>query len=82
MIWGAISLQARTDLVFVVGNVRGGNRRGLTAARYIDEILADHVVPYAEFVGENFVFMQDNAKPHGSQSDRTFVGRTQTKSSS
>lgn len=57
MFWGGISLTARTDLVFI--------RRGaLTAPRYITEILEDHVVPFAGYIGENFELMHDNARPH------------------
>lgn len=57
MFWGGISLTGRTELVFI--------RRGaLTAARYITEILEDHVVPYAGYIGENFELMHDNARPH------------------
>ena len=35
----------------------------LTAARYIADILEPHVMPYTIFVGENFLFMHDNARP-------------------
>jgi hypothetical protein len=31
---------------------------------YIRQCLEAHVVPYAPFVGENFLFMHDNARPH------------------
>jgi transposase len=57
MVWGGISLEARTELVIV-------ERSSITARRYITECLQDHVVPYAEFLGENFILMQDNARPH------------------
>lgn len=60
MFWGGISLQAKTELVYVPP----GNPGGLNAHRYITEILDDHVVPYAGFIGNAFLFMHDNARPH------------------
>ena len=57
MVWGGISLDGRTELVIVDGG-------RVTAHRYITEILDPHVIPYAPFVGENFMLMHDNARPH------------------
>lgn len=57
MLWAGISFEARTDLVFIEGG-------RLTAARYIQEILEEHVVTFAPFVGDDFVLMHDNARPH------------------
>lgn len=57
MVWAGVSFNARTDLVLVENG-------SLTADRYITQCLAEHVVPYAEFVGPNFILMQDNARPH------------------
>jgi hypothetical protein len=57
MIWTGISLEAHTDLVFVENGA-------MTAHRYILECVESHVVPYAPFIGENFLFMDDNARPH------------------
>lgn len=57
MVWGGINLRAKTDLhVFPRGS--------LTAQRYIADVLQEYVVPFAPFIGENFLFMQDNARPH------------------
>lgn len=57
MVWGGVSLDGRTELIPI--------RRGtMTAQRYRDEVLAPVVVPYAGAVGENFIFMHDNARPH------------------
>lgn len=56
MVWGGICFEARTELYFINGN--------LNAVRYIDEILLDHVVPFGPFIGENFLFMHDNARCH------------------
>jgi hypothetical protein len=56
MIWAGISLEAHTDLVFVENGA-------MTAHRYILECVESHVVPYVPFIGENFLFMDDNARP-------------------
>lgn len=57
MVWGGISFDAKTELVFIDGGT-------LTAQRYIDEILEEHVAVFAQFIGNNFIFMHDNARPH------------------
>ena len=57
MIWGGISPTARTDLVLL-------NNGTINAERYILDVLQDHVVPFAPYVGPNFLLMQDNARPH------------------
>lgn len=57
MVWGGISLEAKTELhVF--------RRPTLDAGTYITDILEDYVVPFAPFVGPNFLLMHDNARPH------------------
>lgn len=54
MVWGGITANARTPLVVIDGN--------LTGARYRDEILQAHVIP---FVQQHHVTLQhDNARPH------------------
>ncbi|KAJ4447717.1 hypothetical protein ANN_09725 [Periplaneta americana] len=50
---GSINLIAQTDLVFV----ESGSR---TVHTYIEEILWQHVLPFASFIGDNFMPMQDN----------------------
>jgi hypothetical protein len=57
MVWGGISFNGRTQLVIV----RNGS---MTAARYRDDIIVPHVQPYAENVGPNFIFMNDNTRQH------------------
>lgn len=57
MVWAGISRDARTDLIFVENGA-------LNAHRYIDEILQNAVVPYSHFIGDGFILMQDNARPH------------------
>lgn len=61
MVWAGISIDAKTELVFIETGRRAG---GLTADRYIEEILGPYVVPYVGFVRETFILMQDNARPH------------------
>ncbi|GFV53485.1 transposable element Tcb2 transposase [Trichonephila clavipes] len=57
MVWGGISIGERTDLHII--------RKGtLTGRRYADEILRPHVIPYAEAIGDSFVFQDDNSRPH------------------
>jgi hypothetical protein len=73
MIWGGISVEGRTEAVFIIEAAHGRNRRSLTTARYVEEILADHVMPYAGFVGDQFMLMHDNAKPHTGRITREYL---------
>ncbi|GBM37326.1 hypothetical protein AVEN_78073-1 [Araneus ventricosus] len=58
MVWAGISLGGHTDPhVF-----HGGT---LTGVRYRDEILDPYVRPYAGAIGNDFILMDDNARPHG-----------------
>lgn len=70
MMWAGISLESKTELVFVPG---GGRGAGLGADGYITNILLDHVVPYAGFVGENFILMHDNARCHTARITQHFL---------
>ncbi|GFT73412.1 transposable element Tcb2 transposase [Trichonephila clavipes] len=57
LIWAGISLGGHTDLhVFHGGTVTG--------LRYRDETLDPYVRPYAAAIGNNFILMDDNARPH------------------
>lgn len=57
MVWGGISLLGKTELVFLdEGNVN--------AASYVQQVIQPHVIPYSQRVGQNFILMQDNARPH------------------
>ena len=56
MVWGGISTGGKTDLLIIQGN--------LNAQRYLHEILTPLVIPYAGAVGEGFILMDDNARPH------------------
>lgn len=57
MVWAGISAAGRTDIQFVENG-------SMNARRYIDEVLAAHVVPYAGAIGDGFLLMHDNARPH------------------
>ncbi|GFW28839.1 transposable element Tc3 transposase [Trichonephila clavipes] len=57
LVWAGISLGGHTDLhVFHGGTVTG--------LRYRDETLNPYVRPYAAAIGNNFILMDDNARPH------------------
>ncbi|GFT82530.1 transposable element Tcb2 transposase [Trichonephila clavipes] len=57
LVYGGISINGRTDLYII----RDGP---LTARRYRDEILRPIVVPYAAAIGDDFILMDDNCRPH------------------
>lgn len=57
MVWGGISLEAKTELHIF-------NRGRINADVYIRDILQEYVVPYAPYIGDNFILMHDNARPH------------------
>lgn len=57
MFWAGISFDGRTELVPI-------HARAMNAEFYIENILQVHVMPYAPFIGPDFIFMQDNARPH------------------
>ncbi|GFW84771.1 transposable element Tcb2 transposase [Trichonephila clavipes] len=57
LVWAGISLGGHTDLhVFHGGTVTG--------LRYRDEILDPYARPYAAAIGNDFILMNDNARPH------------------
>ncbi|GFU94612.1 transposable element Tcb2 transposase [Trichonephila clavipes] len=57
LVWAGISLGGHTDLhVFHGGTVTG--------LRYRDEILDPYISPYAAAIGNDFIQMDDNARPH------------------
>ncbi|GFU85517.1 transposable element Tcb2 transposase [Trichonephila clavipes] len=57
LVYGGISTDGRTDLYII----RDGP---LTARRYRDEMLRPIVVPYAAAIGDYFILMDDNCRPH------------------
>ena len=57
MIWAGIQVGRRTDLIVI--------RRGtMTGERYRDEVVTPVIIPWAQQAGPNFIFMDDNARPH------------------
>ncbi|GFW14158.1 transposable element Tcb2 transposase [Trichonephila clavipes] len=57
LVWAGISLGGHTHLhVFHGGTVTG--------LRYRDETLDPYVRPYAVAIGNDFILMDDNARPH------------------
>lgn len=73
MFWAGISLDGRTELVHVPSIRRGRRWEGLNAHRYITEVLEPHVMPYAQFIGDSFTLMHDNARPHTAASVRDYL---------
>lgn len=57
MFWGGICFDGRTELVPI-------RVRSMNADYYLEHIVVGHVMPFAPFVGPNFLLMQDNARPH------------------
>ncbi|GFX28749.1 transposable element Tcb2 transposase [Trichonephila clavipes] len=57
LVYGGISIDGRTYLYII----RDGT---LTVRRYRDEILRPIVVPYAAAIGDDFILMDDNCRPH------------------
>jgi hypothetical protein len=60
MVWGGITLEARTELVVIP-------RGSIRAVCYIANILEPHVTPFAPFRGNYFLFIHVNAKPHSAR---------------
>lgn len=67
MIWAGVSYHGKTELVFLNDGVgRGGRRvagRGMTARRYVDEVLEPVALPYLQ-QHPGMTLQQDNARPH------------------
>ncbi|XP_045457405.1 uncharacterized protein LOC123667568 [Melitaea cinxia] len=70
IVWAGISYEGKTELVFVPS---GGRSDGLTAQKYVGNILLDHVVPYAGYIGEDFLLIHDNARCHTASVTRQFL---------
>ena len=68
MVWGGFSYEGRTDLYVINGCT-------LTALRYWDEILNPIVRTFAGSIGDNFILMQDNARPHTARVCMDYLNR-------
>ena len=66
MVWGGICLQGRTDLVVL-------QQGTMTAQRYRNEVLQPIVRPFAGAIGDNFILMQDNARPHTARATMAYL---------
>ena len=60
MVWGGIGLNVKLGPV-TFQNLGPGRGNGVTAARYIDQVLRPHVVPHFAR-HQNKTFQQDNAR--------------------
>ncbi|GFX13601.1 transposable element Tcb2 transposase [Trichonephila clavipes] len=57
LVWGGIMLTGRTELhIFDRGSVIGD--------RYCEEVLLPHVCLFLGAIGPDFIFMDDNVRPH------------------
>ncbi|GFY14126.1 transposable element Tcb1 transposase [Trichonephila clavipes] len=56
LVWGGM-LNGRTDLNIF-------DRRSVTGDRYCEEVLLPHVLLFRGAIGPDFIFMDDNARPH------------------
>ncbi len=56
-VWGGICLDRRTDLVVIGGGA-------VTAVWYRGEVVEPVVQPFAGALGQDFVLMHENARPH------------------
>ena len=56
MVWAGISINGKTRLVVVEGN--------LNAASYRDEIFEPVALPYLQNLGPNAILQDDSARPH------------------
>ncbi|GFV38916.1 transposable element Tcb2 transposase [Trichonephila clavipes] len=57
LVYGGISIDGCTDLYIILDGL-------LTARRYREEIFRPIVVPYAAAIGDDFILMDDNCRPH------------------
>lgn len=69
MVWAGITIESRTELVVVP--------QRMNAAVYINDIILQHVVPFAYGMGPNFLLMHDNARCHTAQTTRDVLQEIQ-----
>ena len=65
MVWGGISRNYRTSLVFFGENV--------TSETYINRVLEPEVIPFMQTYPEMWIFQQDNAPPHKATVTQRFL---------
>ncbi|GFX62521.1 transposable element Tcb2 transposase [Trichonephila clavipes] len=66
LVYGGISIDGRKDLYII----RDGP---LTSRRYRDEIIRPIVAPYAAAIGDDFILMDDNCRPHRANLEEDFL---------
>ena len=71
MVWGGIGLNVKLGPV-IFQNLGPGRGNGVTAARYIDQVLRPHVVPHFAR-HQNKTFQQDNMRAHTARATRDFL---------
>ncbi|XP_005105547.1 uncharacterized protein LOC101846520 [Aplysia californica] len=71
IIWGTIVLNHRVGPV-IFQNIGPGRANGVTAQRYIEQVLAPHVVPFLQR-HPNFLYQQDNARPHTARATQNLL---------
>ncbi|GFX88271.1 transposable element Tcb2 transposase [Trichonephila clavipes] len=71
LVYGGISIDGCTDLYII----RDGP---LTAHRYRDDILRPIVVPYAAAIGDDFILMNNNCRPHRANLVEDFFSRKES----
>ena len=71
MIWAGIGLNARLGPMSFQ-NMGQGRGHGVTAQRYIDQVIRPHVVPFFT-QHQNPPFQQDNARPHVARATMDFL---------
>ncbi|GFX68253.1 transposable element Tcb2 transposase [Trichonephila clavipes] len=57
LVWGGIILDGRTELHIF-------DRESVIGERYCEEVLLPHVRLFRGVIGSDFIFMDDNARPH------------------
>lgn len=72
MIWGCIWLTGRTDLIILPASP-------MTSSRYVNEVLQPYILPLKHQLGQNFVFMQDNARSHTARKTMEFLVQNEIK---
>lgn len=67
-VWGGVCLNGRTDLVVF-------RNQTVNAERYVHNILEEVVLPYAQEMGDGFVLVDDNARPHRANIVNDFIAQ-------
>jgi hypothetical protein len=71
MIWGGISINQLVGPV-VFQNIGPGRGNGVTAQRYVDQVLRPTVLPHFQ-QHVNMTLQQDNARPHTARVSMDFL---------